>query len=137
MPDELTCPRCEGLKLECQEINGIRIDTCGKCGGVWLHKGELDAITHPHDGDIEYCSTDAADIDSISDACCPKCKGTKMVKVNFISFSDIVLEHCRKCQGLWLDRGELDAINAEIDKMQKAPEHWEHKIMVFLSKLPF
>jgi Zn-finger nucleic acid-binding protein len=60
-----------------------------------------------------------------------------MKKVNFITYSDIMIDYCEKCQGLWLDRGELDAIIAEVEKLEHLPESWDHKIMVFLAKLPF
>ena len=59
------------------------------------------------------------------------------MKARFIEFTDIALDHCPECGGIWLDKGELDAINAEIDSLTKVPESWDHRIMAFLSKLPF
>jgi Zn-finger nucleic acid-binding protein len=36
----MDCPRCKSA-LTARSRAGIEIDTCEKCGGVWLDKGEL------------------------------------------------------------------------------------------------
>ncbi|OGV39273.1 MAG: hypothetical protein A2X48_21910 [Lentisphaerae bacterium GWF2_49_21] len=137
MANNLKCPKCGITELTSNVFEDVRVDSCSKCNGVWLHKGELNKIAHPHEGDLEYCSIEHIAEDRISEFNCPNCHDVKLKKVNFISYSDIVLEYCAKCEGIWLDRGELDAINSEIDNIHKAPESWAHRIMVFLSKLPF
>lgn len=40
----MNCPVCEGVSLLMTERNGIEIDYCPKCRGVWLDRGELDKI---------------------------------------------------------------------------------------------
>ena len=37
------CPRC-GVSLTMSERQGIEIDYCPQCRGVWLDRGELDKI---------------------------------------------------------------------------------------------
>jgi uncharacterized protein len=37
------CPRC-GIDLEERDHNGVKIDQCASCGGMWLDKGELEII---------------------------------------------------------------------------------------------
>lgn len=39
----LPCPAC-GIDLVMSERQGIEIDYCPKCRGVWLDRGELDKI---------------------------------------------------------------------------------------------
>lgn len=39
----LICPAC-GVDLVMSERQGIEIDYCPKCRGVWLDRGELDKI---------------------------------------------------------------------------------------------
>jgi Zn-finger nucleic acid-binding protein len=47
----LACPECEG-PLTPQRVEGIEIDRCIHCVGVWLDAGEYDAvrrhIEYPH-----------------------------------------------------------------------------------------
>lgn len=39
----MKCPICE-VDLQMTERQGIEIDYCSKCRGVWLDRGELDKI---------------------------------------------------------------------------------------------
>jgi hypothetical protein len=40
----LQCPKCDGT-LQGVMFEGVEIDTCDKCGGVWLDANELAALT--------------------------------------------------------------------------------------------
>jgi Zn-finger nucleic acid-binding protein len=40
----MKCPTCTDVTLSMTERNGIEIDYCSSCRGVWLDRGELDKI---------------------------------------------------------------------------------------------
>lgn len=40
----MNCPNCESVTLTMSERQGIEIDYCPQCRGVWLDRGELDKI---------------------------------------------------------------------------------------------
>lgn len=40
----MNCPSCKTVSLSMSERNGIEIDFCPECRGVWLDRGELDKI---------------------------------------------------------------------------------------------
>lgn len=40
----MKCPVCAGVDLKIAERQGIEIDYCPECRGVWLDRGELDKI---------------------------------------------------------------------------------------------
>ena len=40
----MKCPNCEGVDLAMGERQGVEIDYCPKCRGVWLDRGKLDSI---------------------------------------------------------------------------------------------
>lgn len=40
----MNCPVCSGTSLVISERQGVEIDYCPKCRGVWLDRGELDKI---------------------------------------------------------------------------------------------
>jgi uncharacterized protein len=40
----MRCPRCDG-ELKESQFGDVLIDTCEKCGGVWLDSGELEQLT--------------------------------------------------------------------------------------------
>ena len=43
MATELTCPKCQG-SMRSYERNGIQIDQCTECRGVFLDRGELEQL---------------------------------------------------------------------------------------------
>lgn len=40
----MKCPNCKEVNLVMADRNGIEIDYCPECRGVWLDRGELDKI---------------------------------------------------------------------------------------------
>lgn len=40
----MKCPHCPETKLTISERQGIEIDYCPDCRGIWLDRGELDKI---------------------------------------------------------------------------------------------
>ena len=38
------CPRCRLPSLARKMHQHIEVDVCGGCGGIWLDRGELDAV---------------------------------------------------------------------------------------------
>jgi hypothetical protein len=45
----MKCPRCDGTLSE-SKFEEVLIDTCDKCGGVWLDSGELEQLTQKEKG---------------------------------------------------------------------------------------
>ena len=39
----INCPKCPG-ELETYSFQGFILDRCHNCGGIWMDKGELEAI---------------------------------------------------------------------------------------------
>jgi hypothetical protein len=40
----MACPRCDGALKE-SEVEGVLIDTCARCAGVWLDASELERLS--------------------------------------------------------------------------------------------
>jgi len=40
----MMCPVCANVELKMTERQGVEVDYCSKCRGVWLDRGELDKI---------------------------------------------------------------------------------------------
>ena len=47
------CPVCAEVQLVMTERQGIEIDYCPQCRGVWLDRGELDKIIERAAPDVE------------------------------------------------------------------------------------
>lgn len=40
----MKCPTCQSVELVMSERQGVEIDYCPSCRGIWLDRGELDKI---------------------------------------------------------------------------------------------
>lgn len=153
----MNCPICCGNRMNEIDIEGVNVLHCNKCDGIFLHHGELKKITHHIPGDVEYSSIEEADFTKKSGITCPscdekelfdhrskctdttcqECMQNEMIDIYFASFSDVKMQYCQKCKGMWLAKGTLDLINKEIDKLNHDKDNWEYILGTFLSKLPF
>jgi uncharacterized protein len=52
MKERPECPRCDSDLREMSK-DGVLIDVCSRCGGVWLDRGELEKIIRLANQDIE------------------------------------------------------------------------------------
>lgn len=41
----MNCPRCEGTLLQERNREGVIVDVCEGCRGLWLDRGELEKLT--------------------------------------------------------------------------------------------
>jgi len=99
------------------KANQISYDICEACGSLWLDAGELDKMAFQVEGSIEFCSKDSAENAPGPAKKCQRCEDVALEKVSFIGTDDIVLDHCKNCGGFWLDGGELDLVNKELQSI--------------------
>lgn len=112
----MECPRCN-VALNLREHRGVRVNECERCGGMFLHRGELNKVAEPTQGDLEFSTLHGESFrhdDSFGPILCPDCGAGPMDKVEFNIHTDIVLDHCAACGGFWLDGREYDRINEEV-----------------------
>lgn len=43
----MKCPK-DGYDLASKEYHGVLIETCPRCGGMWIDADDLDAVAHEH-----------------------------------------------------------------------------------------
>ncbi len=104
------------------ELQGVEIDYCTDCNGIWLDAGELELLLGEPEkakqllGSFKIYSNSTEKIRK-----CPICdKKMKKVIVG-PSKPTLLIDKCRKGDGLWFDKGELPRIfeRAELDKDNK------------------
>ena len=89
-------------------------EMCETCGSLWLDAGALDKIAFITEGSIEYCSQEETAVPVRE---CPRCEDHPLARVKFLGDSDIILDHCKNCDGFWLDGGELSLIDRELTRV--------------------
>lgn len=112
------CPR-DGATLRTETYeSSFEVDRCPDCAGVWLDKGELDAIMRKVENDWSRDLSLPEDLvtgafsaarshhEPIS---CPKC-GAGLENKEYAYTSQVYVDICPAGCGLWLDAGELVAL---------------------------
>ena len=115
----MMCPRCKE-DLAISEILDQKIETCRSCGGMWFDKNQLNDLLVEIDGDVESCSIDDnPHADNYPTIRCQRCADIDMKKVNFLDYSNIILDYCESCGGFWLDKDELSMMEDYIHKVEE------------------
>jgi len=139
MTDSTKCPRCQSPLVE-RDIKDTQVDVCHTCSGIFFDAGELQKVADGAYGNIEYCTMtdDVLETNDGMPACeCPKCdRHPRMRKVEFLSYSDIVLDHCDHCKGIWVDGGELESINKRLASHKDIKLPWMVRLQLMLGGLP-
>jgi Zn-finger nucleic acid-binding protein len=55
------CPRCETATLDEREREGVTIDVCKSCRGLWLDRGELEKLIARTTSEVEQVERSAAE----------------------------------------------------------------------------
>lgn len=105
----MRCPSCKE-EMVIYEYNGIEVDHCPNCGGVWLDAGELEQII-PWERLGFLQKIGRARLRAMTPKepriKCPAC-AKKMDKVCWSHFPQIILDRCPKPGGgLWFGSDEL------------------------------
>jgi len=137
----MICPRC-GKELVTSEIEDQTVETCQACKGMWLEKNQLNSLLLEIGGDVESCSVDdKPHSDKYPPVTCPRCGDVTMRKINFLDYSDIILDYCEKCGGFWLDRDELVKMKDYIRSVEEGSHHVRDRsayhLLVRLSEMAY
>ena len=107
MAAAITCPKC-GSPMHEQSVNGVTIDRCEGCGGLWFDHGEAEALAE--DWIVAYIDragdTTAGRLDEIDTIDCPRCGDTMARHVRLEQA--LWFEQCER-HGTYLDAGEFTA----------------------------
>lgn len=129
----LACPRCQA-GLRPQTFGTVTIDLCDSCGGHWYDAGELERIRELGPAGRPAAAPDVAPrwVDSKHDSIvCPRCR-QPLATERYAYSSDLVLDRCNNCNGVWVDAGELDRMDALIGEwsadMEKDHEAWSKRL---------
>lgn len=98
------CPRCRDLPLlEMTTADGLNLDSCSRCSGVWYDRGELTASFGVFRGQMP--SAEAGPIDVELALRCPTCT-PRILNERLLDPKDptLMVAECTNCGGTWLDR---------------------------------
>lgn len=111
----MECPYCETEELEAMiEYSGVQLDRCTTCEGLWFDGGELEQVLDSPVQGLEL-PEDAEKGEKI----CPRCR-VEMFVFQYPT-TQVIVDMCPDCHGLWLDGGELVEIAASRNTQATTP----------------
>ncbi len=113
----MDCPRCK-IPLSTKNVQDMKVsfdvDFCETCGGTWFDQGELsqiDKVVEPTFLEIRKIPRKKEQMLNLT---CPSCGPQQiMEKMEHERDSKVIIDFCPSCKGIWLDKGELEAIQKE------------------------
>ncbi len=103
----------------------IEVDQCPSCSGMWLDYGELEAIQDSRENDYEEelgkipnyfdQSYEFALAKTEGAYSCPRC-GDEMEKREYGFSSQIMIDVCPSCRGVWLHKDEIKELEIFFEK---------------------
>lgn len=109
MSDARSCIKCETAMIP-KMVEDVEVDYCPACRGLWLDRDEIRRLASKSEetlAELRELVGEAASEQparSTVNPPCPACGG----KLTLAVFGSIYMEHCSACDGIYLDRGELD-----------------------------
>ncbi len=105
-----SCPAC-ARPLQPVQDEGVHLDRCLVCGGIWLEPGVTERLLGRSPLPSHLARPPARTVDAVTIDVgrreCPRCDGL----LDMIAVEGVAMEACPRCRGLWADRfklGELE-----------------------------
>ncbi len=114
----MDCPQCS-IPLIVVERNGIELDYCISCKGIWFDAGELQLLPEALGVKAEIPDIMVYPVVRVNEKerKCPRCsKAMDKVRPEGVP---VTLDRCRHGEGIWLDAGELGRM---VDHHNKSDE---------------
>lgn len=105
----LTCVKCTSV-LDRASFEGLDVDLCPRCGGLWLDRGEITRAARLPEDELTRLrgllreSGGPPPLPTSHLVPCPACEG----KLSEVTLGAVHVDYCSTCHGIFLDRGELE-----------------------------
>lgn len=113
----MNCPTCK-IPISPVSYAGQTIDRCKKCHGTWFESGEMGPVltelanqsSIPEKDTKKACTHDAPVAPPTDpEKVCPHCD-VQMSVMNYAYNSNIFLDRCATCKGVWVDEKNLEPL---------------------------
>lgn len=104
----MRCPNCPDRNLKpALTRQGVEVDRCGKCGGIWLDRGEIFLFVKGRKKLLAEKIERAIERRTLSSRLSPR---TGKPMVIFGILGEPAIDLCETSGGVWLDAGELGVV---------------------------
>jgi Zn-finger nucleic acid-binding protein len=108
----MKCPKCQIENIGEFSIQGVTVNRCAACDGIWFDAHELNELLAEDARHVSALlrgqSQDQADGKKGQ---CPRDSSTLLRVYSSIDKS-VIIDACPECHGIWLDGGEFEKLFA-------------------------
>lgn len=105
----MRCPKCRTEEMARESHGGVEVERCPTCRGLWLDRGELEALLERRLGGV----ADTLAFSPLSDAMdllAGHCERWDREMVPSFGPEDVRVDRCEGCGAVFLDEGELASL---------------------------
>jgi Zn-finger nucleic acid-binding protein len=135
------CPKCNNGLIFKKTKRGD-IHQCEQCWGMWFDEANFGRYSVwlacemelKKEIDLNFRQREVTKVYDIKEAfhLCPQCQ-TAMAKVNYFYDSNIIIDKCKSCKGIWTDSGEIGLIAKHIKRDPRVEaiydEYFRNKVL--------
>ena len=131
----MKCPACVKEPLVVLELDGVEIDYCLECRGIWLDAGEIELLLGGEEAAAAVLTIGSPATAPLKEKPrkCPICD-RRMGKEVTSDETPVVFDRCAAGDGLWFDGGELAQVVSHAERLQDAPAVSSFLIDMFKAK---
>lgn len=133
----MLCPVCK-IDMLVIEYSKIELDYCAACQGVWFDSGELELLLKSIKLDSPDLFKNMLDLPEANAPekrrKCPICN-QKMKEANIGEQSSILIDVCRRGDGLWFDGDELGQLLNQLAQKHLDSQASQPQIFGFLQEV--
>lgn len=102
----------------------VQLDDCPQCGGIWFDDGELKKLQAIGDElslhSLEGQAKPDKDVitSELEAKLCPICN-ERLTPYRYMYSSDVLLDECDECYGVWVQDGELEKMAQYLEDEQE------------------
>jgi len=103
----MNCPKCQSPTLAEHKVEGVSVDRCSSCDGIWFDAQELSQLLAE---DARVVAELRRGVEhELADAKKGRCPRDSAELLRIYSAIDhrVTLDACADCHGIWLDGGEF------------------------------
>ena len=140
----MECPKDKSILETNIYETEFKVEICPSCKGMWLDKGELEMIekTTEHDYSDELSripdyignAYEMARQRVSREIICPKCAVT-MERREHGYCSQIMIDGCPDCGGVWLDKAEITALELFFERSHEETKRMRESFWKSLNRL--
>ena len=108
----MNCPKCKTVTLAEFKVEGVAVDRCSSCDGIWFDAQELSQLLSEDAKHVASLSRGGSQVQlDGKKGSCPR-DGSELLRVYSSVDRSVILDACADCRGMWLDGGEFKKLFA-------------------------